>query len=111
MSKRIIDLPVAEWRARCLADANAIGELSLHLDLCREDGDPPEQMSVPRILTEARDCLSYFHDGTAADACEDGDRQSLNDRRQLRAFIAKWQPRLEARRVVLTAAKNPKHPS
>ena len=105
MPKRIIDLSTAEWRARCLADANAIRELSLHLDMCREDGDPPEQMTVRRILCEARDALSYYENGTAADACEDGDRQALKDRRELRAFIAKWQPRLEARAATFHAAR------
>jgi hypothetical protein len=105
MPKRIIDLPKAEWRARCLSDANAIRELSLHLDMCREDGDPPEQMSVRRIVEEARDCLSYFSDGTAADACEDGDRQALKDRRELRAFLRKWIPRLETRAAAFHAVR------
>ena len=105
MPKRIIDLPKAEWRARCLADANTIRELSLHLDMCREDGDPPEQMTVRRILCEARDALSSFENGTAADACEDGNRQALQDRRELRAFLRTWIPRLEARAAAFHAVR------
>jgi hypothetical protein len=105
MPKRIIDLPKVEWRARCLADANAISELSLHLDMCREDGDPPEQMTVRKILAEARDALSYYENGTAADSCEAGDKQALKDRRELRAFITKWTPRLEARAAAFHAVR------
>jgi hypothetical protein len=97
MPKRIIDLPKAEWRARCLADARKIFELSLHLDMCAEDGNVPELMSVRQIVEEARDCLSYFENGTAADLIEDGDRRALKDRRELRAFISRWLPRLQAR--------------
>lgn len=95
MSKRIVDLSKVEWRAACLTAANKVRELSFHLDMCREDGDPPEQMSVQQILEEARDCLSYFSDGTAADSCKDGDKQALKDRRELKVFIAKWEKRLQ----------------
>lgn len=110
MPKKISELPKAEFRARCLADANRIGELSMHLDMCREDGDPPEQMTVRRILCEARDCLSYFENGTAADACEDGDRQALRDRRELRAFIRKWEPRLAELAAAFHAVRAAKAP-
>lgn len=106
MAKRIIDLPKAAWRAKCLADANKVRELSLHLDMCREDGNPPEQMTVRQILKEAEDCLSYFSDGTAADACEDGDKQALRDRRELRAFLNKWVPRFKARAEAFHAARS-----
>ena len=97
MPTRIIDLPKEKWHARCLADANKIGELSMHLDMRREDGDPPEEMTVAQIVEECRDCLSYYEDGTAADACEDGDPQALRERRELRAFIKRWTERIRQR--------------
>ena len=100
MPTRIIDLPKAEWRARCLADTRKCGELSMHLDMRREDGDSPEAMSVGQILAEAADCLSYYSDGTAADACEDGCTRALRERRELRAFIKRWSDRLQQRKAV-----------
>ena len=98
MPKRIIDLSETEFHQRCLRDARRVFELSEHLTMCEEDGFPPAKMSVAEIIEEAREALSYYEDGgLAAEECERGDKRALQDRREMRAFIARWQPRLIAR--------------
>ena len=106
MPKRIIDLSEIEFHGRCLRDARGVFELSEHLTMCSEDGFPPEKMSVAEIVEEAREALSYYEDGgLAAEECERGDKQALKDRSELRAFLRKWIPRLEARAAAFHAVR------
>ena len=106
MPKRIIDLSETEFHRRCLRDARGVFELSEHLTMCAEDGFPPEKMSVAEIIEEAREALSYYEDGgLAAEECDRGDKRALQDRREMRAFLRKWQPRLSARATAFHAVR------